>query len=99
MEDAGQSRVKELEQLIAELRHDLRGAISPAALIADRLRQSNDPAVQRSGGTIATVVERVLAILDAAGRAVAPRGGAQAGPAIGAGRVHRRGEGEGGAKP
>jgi hypothetical protein len=60
MADAEQARVEELEHLVSELRHDLRGAMSPAALIADRLRQSNDPAVQRSGKTIGIVVERVL---------------------------------------
>jgi hypothetical protein len=89
MEDAAQSRVEELEQLVSELRHDLRGAISPAALIADRLRQSNDPAVQRSGKTIGIVVERVLAILEATCQVVPPRGSSQPGPVIGAGRARR----------
>ena len=87
MADAAQSRVEELERLVAELRHDLRGAISPAALIADRLRQSNDPATQRSGKTIGLVVERVLAILEATSKVVPPRGPTQAGPVIGAGGV------------
>lgn len=85
MVDTVKSRVDELERLVSELRHDLRGAISPAALIADRLRQSNDPAVQRSGRTIGIVVERVLAILEATCQAVPPRGSAEAGPVIGAG--------------
>lgn len=73
MGDTAQSRVQQLERLVSELRHDLRGAISPAALIADRLRQSSDPAVERSGKTIGLVVERVLAILEATCQAVPPR--------------------------
>lgn len=84
MTDATQTRVDELERLVSDLRHDLRGAISPAALIADRLRQSNDPAVQRSSKTIAIVVERVLSILEASCAVVPPRGPGQAGPVIGA---------------
>jgi hypothetical protein len=89
MADAAQSRVEELERLVSELRHDLRGAISPAALIADRLRQSSDPAMQRSGNTIGIVVERVLAILEATSKTVPPRGPVQTGPVIGAGGVRR----------
>jgi hypothetical protein len=85
MDDAVQSRVEVLERLVSELRHDLRGAISPAALIADRLRRSEDPVVQRSGKTIGIVVERVLAILEATCQTVPPRGSGQAGPVIGAG--------------
>ncbi len=89
MVDAAQSRVEELERLVSELRHDLRGAMSPAALIADRLRQSSDPAVQRSGNTIGIVVQRVLTILEATGKVVPPRGPSQAGPVIGAGGARR----------
>jgi len=85
MADAEQARVEELEHLVSELRHDLRGAMSPAALIADRLRQSNDPAVQRSGKTIGIVVERVLAILEGTCELVPPRGAGRTGPVIGPG--------------
>ena len=87
MADAAQSRVEELERLVSELRHDLRGAMSPAVLIADRLRRSSDPAVQRAGQTIGSVVERVLAILDATSQAVPSRGSGQAGPVIRSGGV------------
>lgn len=76
MGDSGQSHVEQLERLVSELRHDLRGAISPAALIADRLMHNSDPVVQRSGRTIQVVVERVLTILDATSRLVPPRGAA-----------------------
>lgn len=89
MEDAVQSRVEELERLVSKLRHDLRGAMSPAALIADRLRQHSEPAVQRSGKTIGLVVERVLSILDATCQTVPPRGPSQPGPVIGVPRARR----------
>jgi hypothetical protein len=85
MADATQARVEELERLVSELRHDLRGAISPAALIADRLRQNTDASVQRSGKTISIVVERVLAVLEATCKVVPPRGIGDAGPVLGAG--------------
>jgi hypothetical protein len=85
MADTAQSRVEVLEWLVSELRHDLRGAMSPASLIADRLRQSSDPAMLRSGKTIGIVVERVLAILEATCKVVPPRSLGQAGPVIGAG--------------
>jgi signal transduction histidine kinase len=75
VEQNTQLRVIELERLISELRHDLRGAISPAALIADRLERSDDPAIRRSGKTIGGVVERILAILDATSRTVPPNRG------------------------
>jgi hypothetical protein len=89
MGDTAQSRVEELERLVSELRHDLRGAMSPASLIADRLRQSSDPAVQRSGKTIGIVVERVLSILEATCKVVPPRSIGQSGPVIGAGGGRR----------
>lgn len=74
MERPEQARVEQLERLVAEMRHDLRGAVSPAALIADRLSHSSDPSVQRSGRTIQAVVDRVLAILEASAHVVPPRG-------------------------
>jgi hypothetical protein len=83
MADAAQGRVEELERLVSELRHDLRGAVSPAALIADRLLQNSDPAVQRSGKTISVVVDRVLAILEGTCRTVPPRGSLGEAPRLG----------------
>jgi hypothetical protein len=83
MEESAQARVDELEKLVSALRHDLRGAITPAALIADRLRHNSDPAIQRSAARIAEVVERVLLRLNATYDLVPARGGT--GPVIGAG--------------
>lgn len=45
------------------LRHDLRGILSPAMLIADRLMAHADPSVQRAGEVIGRTVERATARL------------------------------------
>jgi len=81
MEKSAQARVEELEGLVSSLRHDLRGAITPAALIADRLRHNSDPAIQRSAARLAAVVERIISRLNATYELVPPRGGS--GPVIG----------------
>jgi hypothetical protein len=46
------------------LRHDLRGILSPALLMADRLLAHDDPAVKRAGEVIARTVERATARLE-----------------------------------
>jgi hypothetical protein len=48
---------------IKALRHDLRGILSPAMLIADRLQSHADPAVQRAGAVVMRTVERAAARL------------------------------------
>lgn len=48
---------------ITALRHDLRGILSPAMLIADRLASHEDPSVQRAGTVITRTVERAAARL------------------------------------
>ena len=80
---AEQNRVVELEALVSSLRHDLRGVITPAALVGDQLRQHSDPAVQRAGGRIGETVRRVLEKLDATYRQVPARGAKSAGPVLG----------------
>lgn len=45
------------------LRHDIRGALSPALLTADRLLVHQDPAVQRAGDIVVRAVERASALL------------------------------------
>jgi len=77
---AEQSRVAELEALVSRLRHDLRGVITPAALVGDQLRKHSDPAVQRAGGRIGEPVRRVLEKLDATYRQVPARPAQTAGP-------------------
>jgi hypothetical protein len=82
MEQAPHDRIAQLETLVASLRHDLRGVVTPAVLIADRLRNSSDPTIQRSAARITDVVERILSRLNATYELVPPRG--EAGPVIGA---------------
>ncbi len=48
---------------ITALRHDLRGILSPAMLIADRLASHDDPSVQKAGDVITRTVERAAARL------------------------------------
>ena len=45
------------------LRHDIRGALSPALLTADRLLTHADPAVQRAGDIVVRAVERAATLL------------------------------------
>ncbi len=45
------------------LRHDLRGALSPALLTADRLLNHDDPAVKRTGSIIVRCVERATSLI------------------------------------
>jgi hypothetical protein len=45
------------------LRHDVRGALSPALLTADRLLSHADPAVQRAGDIMVRAVEKTAALL------------------------------------
>ncbi len=45
------------------LRHDLRGAMSPVLLVADRLGAHPDPAVKRSSDIMVRTVERATALL------------------------------------
>lgn len=65
-----QSAVQALRQEIeahraatAAMRHDLRGTLSPALMISDRLLNHADPAVQRAGQTVVRSIERATAAL------------------------------------
>ena len=49
---------------LVQLRHDLRGVLSPALLTADRLlASSDDPAARRAAETMIETVERATALL------------------------------------
>lgn len=57
-----------LEQLEAEtaaLRHDLRGALSPALMLSDRLVAHADPGVRRAGEAVVQSIERATALIAA----------------------------------
>jgi hypothetical protein len=49
---------------MAVLRHDVRGMLSPALMVADRLVAHEDPVVARAGDVIARTVQRVTDRLD-----------------------------------
>lgn len=68
-----QERVDELEQLVSRLRHDINGALTPALMVADRLRIDPDPRIQRAGESVARSIMRVVAILKASREVVPPK--------------------------
>ena len=47
----------------AMLRHDLRGVLSPALMMSDRLLNHADPAVQRAGTAVVRSIERATSLL------------------------------------
>lgn len=59
-----QERVHELEAEASRLRHDLRGVLSPALMMADRMAAHADPAVQRAGEVVGRSVDRATALID-----------------------------------
>ena len=60
-----QSRVDELLSLNRALRHDLRGVLSPALMMSDRLLSHADPAIRRAGEAVVKSVDRATAIIAA----------------------------------
>ena len=49
----------------ASLRHDLRGVLSPALMMSDRLLNHADPAVQKAGQVVVRSIDRATALLSA----------------------------------
>ena len=58
MSEGAPERLAALEAIVASLRHDLLGILSPALLVADRLLGHADPAVVRAGQTVVKTVRR-----------------------------------------
>ena len=58
-----ESRVRLLEESSAHLRHDLRGVLSPALMMADRLLKNEDPAIRRAGQAVVRSVERATTLI------------------------------------
>ena len=81
------ARLSDVEARAATLRHDLRGVLSPALMVTDRLVGNPDPAVQRAGQAVIRSIERATAITQAAKPEPASTGPAPptepAGPAAG----------------
>ncbi len=60
-----EQRIDELEVLIAEVRHDLNGALTPALLAVERLYASPDPRIRQAGERIAASVLRATSLMTA----------------------------------
>jgi hypothetical protein len=55
---AARSRVAERTERVLKLAHDVRGAVTPALLMAERLEHSNDPDVRQAAALVASAMER-----------------------------------------
>ena len=79
---AAQAHIAEVEARAAALRHDLRGVLSPALMVTDRLLSHPDPAIQRAGQAIVRSVDRATALIQASKEGVATAAATEpAGPA------------------
>ena len=58
-----EARVHELEQLVSRVRHSVNGALTPALLVADRLRADPDPRMRQAGDSIARSIVRAIELL------------------------------------
>jgi hypothetical protein len=58
----------------AALRHDLRGVLSPALMMSDRLLKHADPAVQRAGNAVVRSIDRATALLAESKELMTPDG-------------------------
>ncbi len=54
------------EQTLRKLGHDLRGLLSPAMMVAERLQKNPDPAIQKSGTLILESLDRAVAAISRA---------------------------------
>ena len=77
--DAAQARIEAIEAGVASLRHDLRGALSPALIFSDRLAASPDPAIRKAGEAVVRSIEQASALI-AASKTLGPPGGGAARP-------------------
>ncbi len=68
-----QARIDTIEAGVASLRHDLRGALSPALILSDRLVASSDPAIRKAGEAVVRSIEQASALI-AASKALEPPG-------------------------
>ncbi len=61
--EAAEEASARLVKAAGEMRHDLRGILSPALLTADRLTTSQDPVARRAGETMVATIDRAEARL------------------------------------
>ena len=60
---AAQARIDALQAQVSNLRHDLRGALSPALIVSDRLIAHADPAIRRAGETVVRSIGQASALI------------------------------------
>jgi hypothetical protein len=54
------------EAKLRKLGHDLRGILSPAMMVAERLQNSPDPAISRAGAIILESLDRAVTTISEA---------------------------------
>jgi hypothetical protein len=57
-DEAAAAKLAALQAATSSLRHDIRGLLAPALLVADRLLAHPDPAVVRAGQTVVKAIGR-----------------------------------------
>ncbi len=62
---AAQARADEIEARASILRHDLRGALSPALILSDHLVASTDPTIRKAGEAVVRSIEQASALIAA----------------------------------
>ena len=88
---AAQDRIDAIEAGVASLRHDLRGALSPALILSDRLVASTDPAIRKAGEAVVRSIEQASALIAASKTLESPGDGAARPPSEPAGPAARPG--------
>ncbi len=48
---------------MSALRHELRGALSPALMVSDRLLRNDDPLIRRAGDAVVRSIDRATALI------------------------------------
>lgn len=74
------AHLADIEARAATLRHDLRGVLSPALMVTDRLLSHEDPGVQRAGQAVVRSVQRATDLIQASRSGAAAQPDAPAGP-------------------
>jgi signal transduction histidine kinase len=72
---AAHARDARLAQLVIKFSHDIRGAVTPALLMAERLEMNADPAVKQAAAVVASAMERTAEIAKAASAEARATGG------------------------
>ena len=88
---AAQARIDAIEAGVASLRHDLRGALSPALILSARLVASPDPAIRKAGEAVVRSIEQASALIAASKTLEPPGDGAARPPSDPAGSAARPG--------